>query len=89
MNPRVMQILEVILIEKGLQIDSSKGKLISKLPIFRNRKELQELYSIVIYLSQFFPKLADIMVPLTELAGATKDWLWTPLHTKSFTQIKK
>ena len=89
MNLRVMQILEVILIEKGLQIDSSKVELISTLPIFRNRKELQELYSIVIYLSQFFPKLADIMVLLAELAGATKDWLWTPLHTESFTQIKE
>ena len=35
-----MQILEVILTEKELEIDPSKVKLISKLSIVRNRKKL-------------------------------------------------
>ena len=88
-NLRVMQILRVILTEKGLEIDSSKVELISMLPIPKNRKELQEFNGMVIYLSQFLPKLTDIIALLTKLAGAIKDLLWIPLHTESFNQIKK
>ena len=44
---------------------------------------------MLIYLSQFLSKLGDIIALLTKLVGDNKDQLWVPLHTKSFSYIKK
>jgi len=43
---------------------------------------------MVYYLSHLIPHLADMEVPLTEMAGAIATWDWTPTHTKAFNNTK-
>jgi len=43
---------------------------------------------MVNYLSYLIPYLADMAAPLTEMAGSTVTWDWTPTHTKAFNHTK-
>ena len=43
---------------------------------------------MVNYFSRFVPHLASLAAPLTEMAGATATWDWTPTHTTSFGKVK-
>jgi len=44
---------------------------------------------IVNYLGYLIPHLADMVAPLTEMAGATATWDWTPTFTKAFNYTKE
>jgi len=43
---------------------------------------------IVNYLGHLIPHLADMAAPLTEMAGTTAIWDWTPTYTKVFNYTK-
>jgi len=49
---------------------------------------LQEYIGMVNYLGHLIPHLAYMAATLTEMAGATATWDWTPTHTKAFNHTK-
>jgi len=49
---------------------------------------LQEYIGMVNYLHHLIPHLEDMAAPLTEMAGATATWDWTPNYTKAFNHTK-
>jgi len=49
---------------------------------------LQEYMGMVNYLGYLIPHLADMVAPLTEMAGATATWDWTSTYTKAFNHIR-
>jgi len=49
---------------------------------------LQVYMGIVNYLGHLIPHLADMVAPLTEMAGATATWDWTITDTEAFNHTK-
>jgi len=86
--PGVLLCLGHVITQRGISpIQKSVQKILGWLQP-QNRKILQEYMGMVNYLGHLIPHLADIAVTLTEMAGATATWDWTPIHSKAFNHIK-
>ena len=60
--------LRDIISSKGIKIDPSKTKAITKMPLPRSVNELQRLLDIVNYLGKFIPNVADKAAPLSNIS---------------------
>ena len=60
--------LRDIISSKGIKIDPSKTKAITKMPLPRSVNELQRLLDMVNYLGKFIPNVADKAAPLCNIS---------------------
>ena len=84
----VLCVLGHVITKRGISPLPQKVPNIQDWPYPHNRQELQFFPEMVNYLHQFAPNLATVSSPLTELAGSTATWDWTPLLSKSFQEVK-
>jgi len=86
--PGMLQCLGHVITQRGISPIQKSVQKILHWPQPQNRKMLQEYMGMVNYLGHLIPHLADMAAPLTEMAGATATWDWTPTHTKAFNHTK-
>lgn len=73
----------------GMKIDPDRVKAILNIKSPNNKKELQIFLGMINYLRNFVCKLAEWTAPLTMLLKKDISWLWTDVHEKAFSNIKK
>jgi len=86
--PSVLQCLGHVLTPRGISPIQKSVQQILDWPQLQNSKMLLEYMGMENYLGHLIPHLADMAAPLTEMAGATATWDWTPTHTKAFNYTK-
>jgi len=86
--PGVLQCLGHVITQRGISPIQKSVQKILDWPQPQNRKMLQEYIGMVNYLRYLIPHLADMTALLTEMAGATATWDWTPTYTKAFNYTK-
>jgi len=84
----MLQCLGHVITQRGISPIHKSIQKILDWPQPQNRKMLQEYMGMVNYLGHLIPYLADMVAPLTEVAGAIANWDWTPTHTKAFNHTK-
>ena len=77
-----------ILSKDGLSPYSKKVELIQQWPTPTNHKELQSFLETVTYLSRFLAFLSNLCTPLQSLLKKDTEFVWMPVHQKTFEQIK-
>ena len=78
-----------VLTKEGLKPDPHKLDVIKQWPIPTNVTELQSFLGSMNYLCKFIPYLLDLRQPLQELLKFNGEFLWTPVHEKTFNNIKE
>jgi len=86
--PMELQVLGHLVTRRGISPIHQSVTNILQWPIPQNRSQLQSFLGMVNYFSRFMPHLVSLAAPLTEMAGATATWDWTPTHTTSFEKVK-
>jgi hypothetical protein len=86
--PESLSILGHVITKNGIAPEPQKVSTILDWPTPQNKKEVLSFLGMANYLSQFCPHLATLAAPLSEIAGSTTAWDWTPLHDKAFQDIK-
>ena len=72
----------------GLKPDPSKVEAILKLQQPMSVEEVQGITGTVNYLSQFLPKIADVMEPIRKLTGKNVLWVWGEQQYKALDELK-
>ncbi|KAJ8033836.1 hypothetical protein HOLleu_24199 [Holothuria leucospilota] len=62
---------------------------IRQTPVPKNPKAVKRLIGAVKYVSNFFPKVQEILRPLHRLGRKRKDFEWTAEHQEAFETIKE
>lgn len=78
-----------IITNNGVKIDNDKIESILKIPIPRNKKEVEKFLGLVTYVSKFLPGLSEKTTKLRELLNKKVLFVWDENHTKSFNNIKQ
>ena len=80
----ILSIWVHIITKRGISPVPQKVTTIPDWPDLQQRQKLKSFLWMVNYLHQFAPNPATVSSPLTELAGSTSTWQWTPLYSESF-----
>ena len=74
--------------ESGVHPDPEKVDAVHALPTPTNITELQEILSMVTYLSPFIPGLPTLTVPLHELLKKDANFSWDASYQTAFQHVK-
>lgn len=74
---------------QGMRPDEEKIRAITQLKEPTNKVELQRIMGMINYLRNFIPNLANITAPWRELLKKDKIFMWLPVHSETFKQIKQ
>ena len=73
----------------GLKPDPSKIEAIVRMEPPTDKTGVERLRGTVNYLSRFFPKLSDVIRPISDLTRHDVEWTWNSVHDKAFEEIKR
>jgi len=68
--PERLHILEHIITNEGILMDTTKIESINSYPVFNIKKKLQQFMGMVNYPLSFCPKIAVELSPLTSIQGS-------------------
>ena len=71
-----------------VQLDPQKTRELTKMPVPKNKKELQAFLGIINYLHQFFPDTLEVCKPLRKLMSSKMTWTWNASHQQLFEKAK-
>ena len=75
-------------IGKGVQIDPSKVRAITKMKPPENVKELRQFIGMVNFLGKFMRNLSTVIAPLTRLLKKEVSWNWSSAQQEAFQKLK-
>jgi len=84
-----LDILEHILTPDGLHMDPKKRKKVLDFKVPSNRRELQGILGVSIFLSKFCLELASWSSTLSELQGENAPWRCTDTRTRALEKTKE
>ena len=73
---------------KGVQPDLQKVKALTKMPVPKNKKELQAFLGIINYLGKFSPGTAEVCKLLSKLTSSKMTWTWNTSYQQLFNNSK-
>ena len=73
----------------GLKPDPSKIEAIVMMEPPTDNAGVERLRGTVNYLSRFFPKLSDVIRPISDLTLPDVEWTWVSVYDKAFEEIKR
>ena len=73
----------------GLKVDPEKVEAVLKMPKSENVEGVRRFCGFVNYLSNFLPKLSDVLEPIRQLIRSETEWNWTSTHDKTFETVQK
>ena len=77
-----------VISREGVQPDPQKIKVLTDMPVPRNKKELQAFLGIINYLGKFSPGTADACDPLHKLTSSKVTWTWSASYQALFNKAK-
>ena len=69
---------------EGIQPDLQKVRALTKMPVPKNKRELQAFLGIINYLGKFSPGTAEVCKPLQKLTSSRMMWIWNPSYQQLF-----
>ena len=72
----------------GKQLDPWKISALTKMPVPKNKKELQAFLDIINYLSKFSPDTSEVCEPLRKLMSCKAMWTWDASYQQWFEKAK-
>ena len=77
-----------VISEKGIQVDPTKTKAISNMPVPRSVKHVRRFLGCCSYYRKFIKNFAKISSPLTQLTKKNQRFKWTKESQESFDTLK-
>ncbi|KAG5876075.1 hypothetical protein JTB14_011559 [Gonioctena quinquepunctata] len=74
--------------DSGIAPDTNKTKAICGMKAPQNKKDLQRLLGMIVYLAKFIPNLSQETTQLRRLLIEKCKWKWTDFEEKCFTRLK-
>ena len=73
---------------EGIKPDPQKIRALTKMPVPKNKRELQSFLGIVNYLSKFSLGTAEVCKPLRKLTSSKTTWTWNASYQQLFDKAK-
>lgn len=83
-----MDCLGHIIDDEGIHADANKMAQIQEWRTPRNYHEVQRFLGLVQYLQHFLPNVSAFTAPLSVMTQNGHEFMWRPIHEKSFQEIK-
>ena len=73
---------------EGVQPNLQKIRVMTKMLVPKNKRELQAFLSIINYLGKFSPGMAEVCKPLQKLTSSKMTWTWNASYQQLFNKEK-
>ena len=73
----------------GLKIDQDKVKAITSMPQPDGPQGVRRFLGMANFVSRFVPNMSKLSAPLRSLTEQDNEWVWDPVHEKSFQDVKE
>ena len=81
-------VLWKVVSRESVQPDPQKVRAVTKIPVPKNKKELQAFLGIINYLGKFSPDTAEVCEPLRKLTSSKMTWTWNTSYQQLFNKAK-
>ena len=86
---RSLKFLGHLIDETGIRADPDKTTAVTEMSRPTTVPELRRFLGMVNQLGKFTPNLAELTQPLRELLSKSNAWVWGPVQSKAFSQVKQ
>ena len=84
-----IEFLGMIIGEKGVKMDMTKGEAIMSWPTLKRMKDVQAFLGLANFYRRFIQDLSKIATPLNNLTRKETVWRWGGTQQKAFDELKK
>ena len=79
--------MDEVVSELGFSPDPEKNSAIHNIPTPACKQDLQRLFGMINYLSNYIPNMSELTAPLWSLLKGDVSWAWFAEHDSALTKI--